>query len=155
MRRYAQETTVSPSRSISEIEDMLRKNYGAKSFMYGTHNGCLALIFELNNRRIRFSAPLPTIEDSSRTPTGRVRHSKTIQIKTWEQMTRQTYRALLLSIKGKLESSKSEIESFEEAFMAQTVMPNGKTLSEMVLPQVEQAYATGEMPPLMLTSGNK
>ncbi len=33
--------------------------------------------------------------------------------------------------------------------MAQIVLPNGKTMAEFALPQVQQAYETGQMPALL------
>jgi hypothetical protein len=150
MARYANRTKVTTDRSINEIEELLRKRYGAKSFVYGIHNGQIALIFEMNDRRIRFVTPLPQTEDYRLTATGRKRgDSKTVQ-KAYDQGVKQIYRALLLSIKGKLESAASRIETFEDAFMAQTVMPNGKTMSEWAQPQIAAAYKSGHMPPLMI-----
>ena len=66
-----------------------------------------------------------------------------------EQATRQRWRALALSIKAKLESVESGIEQFEEAFMAQIVLPNGKTVGEWVAPQIEASYKSGNMPPML------
>jgi hypothetical protein len=37
--------------------------------------------------------------------------------------------------------------------MAYTVMPNGQTVSEMILPQIKQSYLTGKTPPLLLGDG--
>jgi hypothetical protein len=45
---------------------------------------------------------------------------------------------------------RSNIELFEEAFMAQIIMPDGRTMSEWARPQIELAYRTGKMPPLMI-----
>jgi hypothetical protein len=101
---------------------------------------------------VRFVLPLPALCDFTETATGRTRRAGTGAIThAWEQACRQRWRALCLSIKAKLESVESGIEEFESAFMAQVVMPDGKTISETITPMIEQAYKSGKMPNLMLT----
>jgi hypothetical protein len=70
-----------------------------------------------------------------------------------EQEERQKYRALLLVIKAKLESVESEIETFEQAFLAHLALPGSstQTVGEWLTPQIEKAYREGSMP--MLLSG--
>jgi hypothetical protein len=58
----------------------------------------------------------------------------------------QRWRALLLVIKAKLESVESNIETFEHAFLAQIVMPNDQTVSEILNPIIAFAYKSGKMP---------
>jgi hypothetical protein len=107
--------------------------------------------FKMQNRYVRFVLPLPTIGEFTKTATGKQRKAGTGAVThAWEQACRQRWRALALSIKAKLESVESGIEEFESAFMAQVVMPNGKTIEEEIMPMIEQAYATGKMPNLML-----
>ena len=53
-------------------------------------------------------------------------------------------------IKAKLEAVESGISVFEEEFLAHLVMPDGKTVGQSILPQVEAAYQTGKMPSLLL-----
>jgi hypothetical protein len=66
-----------------------------------------------------------------------------------ERTRREKWRALLLSIKAKLVSVESGIETFEEAFMAHVVMPDGSTVSEHVKPRIETAYKEQKMLPLL------
>ncbi len=47
-------------------------------------------------------------------------------------------------------SDVSGIETFDVAFMGQIVMPNGKTVSEIMTPMIDKAYKSGKMPNLML-----
>jgi hypothetical protein len=56
----------------------------------------------------------------------------------------------LLIIKGKLEGIERKIATFEDEFLAYTVLPNGKTVSEIIQPQIEKALKTGRMPQLLL-----
>jgi hypothetical protein len=57
---------------------------------------------------------------------------------------------LALTIKAKLESAESGIEEFETAFMGQIVMPNGRTIAEQILPAIDDAYKTKQMPVALL-----
>jgi hypothetical protein len=47
----------------------------------------------------------------------------------------------------------SRIATFEEEFLAYVAMPDGATVGDHVLPNVERAYATGRMPPLLPAIG--
>ena len=67
----------------------------------------------------------------------------------YEQAVRQRWRALALVIKAKLEAVESGITVFDKEFMAHIVLPDGKTVGEHMLPQIESSYETGSMPPLL------
>jgi hypothetical protein len=67
----------------------------------------------------------------------------------WEQATRQRWRALHLVIKAKLEAVESGIVDFDSEFLAHLVLPNGRTVADEVVPMVETAYATNQMPQLL------
>jgi hypothetical protein len=148
MTRYAASTTVPADRSMSEIETTLRR-YGASKFMYGRDDDRVLVAFEMHERRLRFVLPIPTEGEFNQTPTGRTRRSKQIVQGQYEQAVRSRYRALLLTIKAKLESVESEIEEFEDAFLAQIVLPDGSTVGERIKTQIVLAYQTGNMPPLL------
>lgn len=143
--RFAQDTTVSVERSKGEIERILTR-YGATEFASGWKAERAMLQFRMTERIIRFVLPLPNKEDFRSTPTGRRSRNEQATMIAWEQGCRQRWRALLLSIKAKLESAESGIEEFDTAFMGQIVMPNGKTMAEIALPQIEIAYKSGKMP---------
>lgn len=147
--RYAQSTHVPVTQSKGEIERILQR-YGATEMANGWKEDRALMQFRMNDRVIRFVLPLPRKEEFGKTPTGRERHSESRLLNKWEQACRQRWRALALTIKAKLESAESGIEEFETAFMGQIVMPNGRTISEEVLPMIERAYKSGKMPPLML-----
>jgi hypothetical protein len=67
----------------------------------------------------------------------------------YDQEVRRRWRALGLVIKAKLESVESGIETFESAFMANIVMPDGKTFGKYAGPAIESAYSTGKVPLLL------
>ena len=161
--RYAANTDVPADRSKAQIEQVL-VNYGADQFMYGwagetavAPEGSAVVQFRAHGRLIRFVMPMPSRHDSAFTvtETGRAR-SDTAAYKAWEQATRQRWRALLLAIKAKLEAVEVGLSTFEQEFMAHTVLPDGQTVAEWVEPQLVQAYATGRMPTALpaLTAGS-
>lgn len=127
---FASHTKVSVEQTRAEIERTLAR-YGAKSFAYATEEGRAAIMFNAADRRIRFDLPLPPNDE---------KHA---------QLRRSKWRALLLCIKAKLESVASKIETFEEAFMAQVVLPDGMTVGQHAKPMIAQAYKTGIIPPLL------
>lgn len=155
MTRYANQTQVDPSRSRLDIERTL-KRYGATQIAYGWEKERAVVQFAMRNRRIKFILPLPSERDDAirLTATGRKRMQNRLNT-VYERAVRQSWRALLLSITAKLESVESGIEEFEEAFMAQLVLPNNKTMADEMLPRIHEAYANGMMPAFPLLEGPK
>lgn len=145
MRRYATQTAVSPERSRGEIERVLSQ-YGATGFAYGWQGNQAVIMFEFSSRRMKFSLALPDRDDVALTPAGRrVRN----QAQALGKETRRRWRSLALSIKSKLVAVMDGISTVEYEFMAHIVLPNGQTVGEWTAPQIERAYATGNMPPLL------
>ncbi len=127
MGRYAEKTKVPVFQSLSEIEKTLKK-YGANGFMHGYEGPQATISFKLDNRVVMFRIHLP--ED--------------------DQGIRQRYRALLLTVKSKLECIECEIETFEEAFMAHLVLPDGQTIGERYATEYRQMIESGQsLPPLI------
>jgi hypothetical protein len=161
MSLYAKETVVPIEKTQAEIRAVLTK-YGATAFAYMDDQTKAAIQFEAAGRRIRFLLVMPDPDGKEfKHPAYRRGKLKTWEIlpeeasrKKWEQACRQRWRALLLTIKAKLEAAAAGIETFEEAFMPHIVMPDGKTLSQHVTPQIGAAYASGKMPPMRLGWGD-
>ncbi len=156
--KYAEQTTVSSERSRAEIETILGR-YGASSFAYMWQGTTALILFEYNGKRIKFMLRLPSRDDKAIkcTPERGTVRSREAQEKAYKQAVRQKWRALTLVIKAKLEAVESGISVFEEEFMANIVLPNGQTTGEYMLPQINEAYRLGEMPPMlpMLNGGVK
>ena len=51
--------------------------------------------------------------------------------------------------KAKLEAVESGISTVEREFFYDVVLPDGKTIGEWMAPQLETAYQTGTMPPML------
>lgn len=138
---YAQTTRVPVTQSRAEIERLLERHkamqYGT-AVDYGTRQARVQ--FRLHDRIVRFVIALP---DPKKLGNG----------SRLEQAERQRWRALLLVIKAKLESVENAIETFEQAFLANVVMPDDRTVAEILHPVIASAYKDGKMPPQLLPPG--
>jgi hypothetical protein len=128
---YAQRTKVSVDQTKSEIERTLSR-YGADRFAYFTEAGKAMIVFEAHSRRLRFDLLLPA------GPSEKDQKAR-----------RQKWRALLLCIKAKLEAVASKIETFEEAFLAHVVLPDGSTVGEASAAPLAEIYKSNRMRPLL------
>ena len=149
--RYASKTGVSSDKSQSEIKKTLQL-YGASSFAFIEEGRMAAIAFQANGRRIRMVVPLPDPKDFEKSPAGK-QWPKERALKAWEQAGRQRWRALALVVKAKLEAVESGVATFEAEFLPYTLLPNGKTAGEWMLPQISKSYENGKMPPLLLGAG--
>jgi hypothetical protein len=149
--KYAQTTTVSPEKSRAEIEGLLKK-YGASDFGYMSSQTGAMVAFRYRNRAIEFAVPFP--KETDLTPykcRGRAMKRNPEQLrKEIEQEERRRWRALALSIKAKLETVSSGIHTFDQEFMSHFVLPNGKMLADVIIPQIDEAFKNGRAPALML-----
>ncbi len=147
MSRYAASTSVSSERSRAEIEQIL-KRYGADQFAYGWDQSDAMIQFRAHGRLVRFVLPLPdrNAREFTHTPVSGQRRQEPAAEKEYEQAVRQRWRALVLLVKAKLEGVASGVVTFEEEFLAHTVLPDNSTVSEFMEPQIELAYTTGRMP---------
>lgn len=147
---YAEKTSVSVSKTKADIEDLIQKA-GAGQFISGYKEDIAVIGFTLENRQIRFVLPLPNKSNPEFWYTKEKRIKRTAeQAQTaWEQACRSKWRALYLIIKAKLEAVDSGISTIEREFFYDIVLPDGKTVGEFMAPQIETAYKTGEMPPLL------
>ena len=154
MSQFAQNTSVSVEASRGEIERTLQR-YGAESFMYGWDASAAIIQFVAEGRRIKFVLNLPDREDPAfwHTPARRAKRTPEAAYKEWEQACRQRWRALALCIKAKLEAVESEISTFEDEFLAHTVLPDGSTAGEWMRPQIAEVYRTGAMPAMLPALG--
>lgn len=149
MPRYAERTEVSSDKSRAEIERTLRR-YGAGAFAYGWVGNEAQIMFEMAGRRVQFRLPLPDPTDKkfTKTPTGRERGDAAAE-REYEQAVRQRWRALALVIKAKLEAVEAGITTVEEEFLAHIVLPDGRTVGEWTRPQLQEVYASQQMPALL------
>lgn len=130
--KYAVDTKVPVGQTRNEIEGELTK-YGASSFAFALHDGKAIVMFEYDSRRVRFDLPLPSGKDDRATA----------------KLQRAKWRALFLSIKAKLVSVDTGIETFEEAFLAHVILADGSRVADVIRPAIAQQCATGKFVPLL------
>lgn len=150
MARYAAATEVSSDRSRAEIERTLAR-YGARQFMYGYDQTRAIVGFQINSRQVRFVLPLPDRNERefTHTPSRGQKRTAAQHETAYEQAVKQKWRALNLVIKAKLEAVETGIVTFDAEFLAHLVLPNGRTVADEVVPMVERAYETNDMPALL------
>ncbi len=135
MTRYAERTSVSPDRSEAEIR-ALAKRYNVAGFVTGWMGQTHRVEFELSGRRLRFTLTIPP-QDTRTTKVA------------YDQDVRRRWRLLVLKIKATFEAVLEDGESVEEAALGHIVLPNNQTLAEWSGPQIDEAYRTKRMPPLL------
>lgn len=126
---YAEDTKVPVSQSKGDIEKLVNKYSAPVRADFGImqRGNAVQIAFVLCERNIMFRMMLP---DNA-------------------QEERSIWRALLLTIKGKLESAERGIETFEDAFLANIIMPDGRTVSDTVRPAIENHYSGNTDVPLL------
>lgn len=152
--RYAANTNVPIERSQAEIQRILHR-YGADQFMLGWEQGAkakAAVSFRLTGRVIRFVLPLPdpSDRDFTHTPGRQLERTDREAYAAWEKACRQRWRALAAVILALLEATETGILTIEDAFLSQTVLPNNRTVSEVMQPRLTAAQQSGKMPALPL-----
>ncbi len=154
MARFAANTTVSVSKSQSEIENILRR-YGATGFVSGWDRERAFVAFSKDNRNVKFILRLPSPQAEEFTRSRRGKRQPEIILKMWEQSCRQLWRALSLVIKAKLEAVAAGITVFEDEFLAHIILPDGSSVGEHARKSIAIAYDSGKMPPLLPYYGVK
>ncbi len=148
MRGYASETNVDVGRTKGEIDTMIQRA-GGRDFISGVLEEKGFVMFKAKGRMIRFTIPIPKLDEFRRNGRG-ARRTDSQTIKAHEQEVRVRWRRLLLIIKAKLESSTSGIETFEEAFLAQTVLPDNSTVGQWAAEAIPHALQHRVVPTLAL-----
>lgn len=156
MGQYASNTSVSSENSRNEIERTLRR-YGADDFAYATNKERAMIGFVANDRQVRFVLPMPDPHSKQFTHTegrGQLR-APAAREAAFEQAVRQKWRALALMVKAKLEAVDSGIVTFEQEFLPHIILPGGKTVYESVAGEIQDAYLTGKVAPLLQIESTK
>ncbi|MDF0543310.1 hypothetical protein PX699_13210 [Sphingobium sp. H39-3-25] len=148
MSRYAATTSVSSAKSKAEIEALVER-YSAAQFVSGWSADRAVVGFTMRGRQVKFVLTMP--DKTRREFTHHSKGARTVEaaLAQWEQACRARWRALLLVIKAKLEAVESGISVFEDEFMANIVLPDGKMVGEFMRPQIAHAYETRKMPALL------
>jgi hypothetical protein len=138
-RKFAEGTAVSTEKTQAEIRRLLERYGSVDGYVTGEQAGIAVLTFNMRGRRLLFRMSIPRVK-----PGASGREAEAAQAET-----RRLWRSLALCIKAKLESVRSGIESFEDAFLAQTVLPTGQTVGEWAGDAIPQALDGRPLPPLL------
>lgn len=126
--RYADGTSTTVDYSRAEITRTL-KRYGATGHVLGDTSDQLICGFTADDRQVRFIVAKPNpCSDAEE---------------------RRLWRCIVLVIKSKLESVHTGIETFEDAFLANIVTPDGRLVKDVIRGNLAVAYQSGKMPPLL------
>jgi hypothetical protein len=107
---------VAVHRSRYELERVLGR-YGASDLAFVEVDANASIQFAMRGRYVQLALPLPDPSAArfTHTPTGRPR-TVAAQERAYEQALREHWRALLLAVRGKLQSVESGISTFEDEF---------------------------------------
>lgn len=147
MSGYAKGTEVPVDRTRAELERLLAA-HGATGFGYGWDSGRHRVVFRIADRMIRLEISGPERTEFVKTPTGRSRTAQQITEQVAAE-TRRRWRSLLLVTRARFVAVEDGVQTLQDAFMADVVLPDGQTVSEWLHPQLDTAYATAEMPALL------
>lgn len=120
---YAATTKVPVARTKAEIETIVNR-YGADNFGIARKGDNHIVFFTANGKNIVFCT----------------------KQRENPQAERANWRCLAKTIHMKMESVEAGIESFEEAFLAQIVAPDGLTYGEHVIPRIGTDYTERRVP---------
>lgn len=134
-KRYAQGTKVAVAVSRTEVEALLTK-HEAHATMTGCDNQKQRAFVQFSMAKRIFRIPVDYSE--------RVGRAQDL-----EQRQREAWRLLFLIIKSKLEVIRMGESSPEVEFLANVMLPDGSTVQDQVLPELERVYLTGQMPKLL------
>lgn len=138
---YASQTKIHYKQTLKEIGRIL--------YIYGVRNPKIkhnethtkvTLEFVIHNRKVRFYLPLPspTADEIVYTPNTERERAPYLQKKFYKRAKNQRWRALGLAIKSRLVRVEDNITSFDEEFLGNIVLANGRTLADMVAPNMDE-----------------
>jgi hypothetical protein len=151
-RRYAEGTEVSAEKSRAELESLLDK-HGATEVMFHKDSERTTVVFRKNGVMVRLRVEYPKRADFKKSQQGYVRGEPDIT-KHCDAEWRRIWRAQLLIVKAKLEMIATGGSTFEREFLADMLLADGQTVVEVALPRIMESYQTGQMPSLLLGSGD-
>lgn len=154
---FAKNTKISGSKSEDQIRKMLKK-FGASNIipLDGVEVGSqtfIGIVFEYQSRRVRMTIEIPD-PDSDKfkfSPGMQKQRTDSQRQQFWLKEIDRLWRALAFKIKAKLVSIEDEISDFEEEFFFDLIAPgtSGETVGAIMRPQLDAAYQSGKLPPLL------
>jgi hypothetical protein len=160
---YAEGTTVSVEKSQSELVRILKRaGCTQHAFAEDEESGKASIVFALQSRQYRFDVAVPgrpSVEARVKRKPPRdwhrwdaARRERWIREQT-EQGAREAWRLLVLATKAKVELVQAGWSSYQREFLADLMLPDGKTLGAAVDPMIQETYSSGRAPRLFEAFG--
>ena len=151
MPTYARDTDVPVDRTITQLKALIER-FGADHFAFMTSQTGATIAFRYHGRAVRFDLPLPDRNDERflTTPTGRARKNPNASYAAWESECRSLWRNLYLLVKALFAAIECSLLDFDRAFMHDIVTPNGKTVGQRLLGDIQTMISSGKNAPLLL-----
>ncbi len=137
IKKFAEGTQVSVRDTKSHIEHELQK-YGITEVLVGFAQGKAMVTFAFKQEEPKFER---TIRLWFLAPEQGYTESDSAH----DRELRRLWRCLFLTLKAKLESYHSGIESFDEAFLPHIVTPSG-TVGDQIIPKMQNLIAGEDVP---------
>lgn len=162
MSRFAEGTEVPVEKTRAELEGLLARHGATQRATYVDDDQGRAVVqFRIAGRMVRLEVVCPTLESyepatwdrQPPAPRGSGRWTPE-QRNDWkrkqaEQGARSAWRRLLLVVRAKLEIIADGGSTFEREFLADILLPDGRTVHKALAEQLEQSYLDGGMPKLL------
>ena len=150
-RRFAEETEVPAEKTRAELDGLLSRAGATQRATYvDDATGTAAIGFSLAGRMMRLEVKI------ARTSAGDAPANRGgVSIEAWvrnrnAQAERSAWRRLLLVVKAKLELIADGGSTVEREFLADILLPDGRTVHQMLAAPLGEAYATGQLPTRLL-----
>jgi len=138
-RRYADGTTVDVSKTQMQIDKLLAAHKcSQRALATDDDRGVSILTFRFQERFIKLQVAIDR---------QRVRRD------SLPQREREAWRRLLLLLKAKFEMIASGDSSLEQEFLANVMLPDGRTVADEIRGAIAQAYSTGQVSRLLPAFG--
>lgn len=161
--KYARGTEVPVEQSRAEVERILTR-YGAEDIgiMLSRSTGVSVIVFYAHQRQVKLSVKMPTDAQFNRyrqrlaSQPYLPHHAK---FDSWRKNwlaaeERRQWRVLVLRLKAKLEwiemqEPEDRADTFRLEFLAETLLPDNRTVGESIQHNIEEAYAGGKVKGLL------
>ena len=167
-RRFAEGTEVQVSKTKTELDELLAR-HGATQRTVGEDDeqGRAVVVFGMAGRHVRLEIALApdglpdptkqTYEQKAECPRGwsswTVGGRKEWVTQRREQFAREAWRRVLLVTKAKLELVAEGCSTLEREFLADVLLPDGRTVHEALREGLAKSYLDGSLPPLLPARG--
>ncbi|QDG87476.1 hypothetical protein [Pseudarthrobacter sp. NIBRBAC000502770] len=143
---YTRGDSFSSEASRKHIRQALT-DYGATDIMFTQRGDRSAVAFRGAGRQFRIVMPLLQ-SDGALAIRGDIADSRVHEAnaKVLERANRKSWRALAMSIDGKLGAAAAGIATLESEFLAHVVLPGNQTVFDEVESVIDSAYRSGRRP---------